>query len=195
MADLLALSTKIIDSGVLDQPSNRIINEISEIAPDLAIVESFSHAVTWNSPEGLVVFDTGTYDNGQKVANQIRTWTNAPLHAIVYTHGHADHVGGSGPIAASLSAQGKKIRVIGHENVKNRLQRYRDTSDWNRLINARQFGGVREELGYGLVSDTSQVREKKRPTFIDDSVLEVNEELGDFTSMKIGDDKIGRAHV
>lgn len=195
MADLLALSTKIIDSGVLDQPSNRIINEISEIAPDLAIVESFSHAVTWNSPEGLVVFDTGTYDNGQKVANQIRTWTNAPLHAIVYTHGHADHVGGSGPIAASLSAQGKKIRVIGHENVKNRLQRYRDTSDWNRLINARQFGGVREELGYGLVSDTSQVREKKRPTFIDDSVLEVNEELGDFTSMKIGDDTVEFHHA
>ncbi|MFM7744706.1 MAG: MBL fold metallo-hydrolase, partial [Actinomycetota bacterium] len=83
MADLLALSTKIIDSGVLDQPANRIINEISELAPDLAIVESFSHAVTWNSPEGLVIFDTGTYDNGQKVADQIRTWTNAPLHAIV----------------------------------------------------------------------------------------------------------------
>jgi alkyl sulfatase BDS1-like metallo-beta-lactamase superfamily hydrolase len=195
MADLLALSTKIIDSGVLDQPANRIINEISELAPDLAIVESFSHAVTWNSPEGLVIFDTGTYDNGQKVADQIRTWTNSPLHAIVYTHGHADHVGGSGPIAASLGAPGKPVRVIGHENVRHRLQRYRDTSDWNRIINARQFGGVREEHGYGLVSDAAQVREKKRPTYIDDSVLEVNEELGDFTSMKIGDDTVEFHHA
>jgi len=38
MADLLALSTKIIDSGVLDQPANRIINEISELGPDTKVV-------------------------------------------------------------------------------------------------------------------------------------------------------------
>ena len=194
MADLLALSTKIIDSGVLDQPANRIINEISELAPDLAIVESFSHAVTWNSPEGLVIFDTGTYDNGQKVADQIRTWTNAPLHAIVYTHGHVDHVGGSGPIAATLGAPGRNVRVIGHENVERRFTRYRDTSDWNRIINARQFGGVREEHGYGLVSDASQVG-KKHPTFLHESVLDVNESLGDFTSMKIGDDAVEFHHA
>ena len=81
MADLLSLSTKIIDSGVVDQPVNRIINEISELAPDLAIVESFSHAVTWNSPEGLVIFDTGTSNNGRRVPDRIATWTNAPDHA------------------------------------------------------------------------------------------------------------------
>ncbi len=194
MADLLSLSTKIIDSGVVDQPVNRIINEISELAPDLAIVESFSHAVTWNSPEGLVIFDTGTYDNGQKVADQIHTWTDAPLHAIVYTHGHIDHVGGSGPIAATLGAPGKNIRVIGHENVARRFTRYRDTSDWNRIINARQFGGVREEHGYGLVSDSSQVG-KKHPTFLHESVLEVNERLGDFASVKIGDDTVEFHHA
>ena len=194
MADLLALSTKIIDSGVLDQPANRIINEISELGPDLAIVESFSHAVTWNSPEGLVIFDTGTYDNGQKVADQIRTWTNAPLYAIVYTHGHIDHVGGSGPIAASLGAPGKPVRVIGHENVERRFTRYRDTSDWNRIINSRQFGGIREEHGYGLVSKSEDVG-RKHPTFLHDSVLDVNESLGDFTSMKIGDDTVEFHHA
>ena len=194
MADLLAISSRIIDSGVLDQPTNRINNEISELAPDLAIVESFSHSITWKSPEGLVVFDTGTYDNGQKVADQIRSWSNESLHAIVYTHGHIDHVGGSGPIAAKLGVPNGSVRVIGHENVERRFARYRDTSDWNRIINARQFGGVREEFGYGLVSKPEDLG-RRHPTFLHESVLGVSEQLGDFTSMMIGDDTVEFHHA
>ena len=44
MADLLDLSTRIIDSGHTDQPVNRVTNELSEIADDLAVVESFKAA-------------------------------------------------------------------------------------------------------------------------------------------------------
>ena len=40
MADLLDISSRIIDSGVVDQPINRVTNELSELADDLAIVES-----------------------------------------------------------------------------------------------------------------------------------------------------------
>jgi hypothetical protein len=41
MADLLTLSSRVIDSGVVDEPVNRITNELSELADGLAIVESF----------------------------------------------------------------------------------------------------------------------------------------------------------
>ena len=53
---------------------------------------------------------------------------------------------------------------------------------------------MREEHGYGLVSDSSQVG-KKHPTFLHDSVLDVNESLGDFTSMTIGDDTVEFHHA
>ena len=53
MADLLALSTEIIDNGLTDRPFNRTSNELSEVADGLAIVESFSHSV---------VVDTGAAD-------------------------------------------------------------------------------------------------------------------------------------
>jgi hypothetical protein len=50
MADLLALSTRIIDEGVLDEPTNRVTQQLSELANDLAVVESFSHVVTFSTP-------------------------------------------------------------------------------------------------------------------------------------------------
>lgn len=39
MGDLLELSSRVIDSGVADAPVNRVTEELSELADDLAIVE------------------------------------------------------------------------------------------------------------------------------------------------------------
>ena len=61
MADLLDISSRIIDSGVVDQPVNRVTNELSELADDLAIVESFSHCVALDTGDGLVCFDSSGF--------------------------------------------------------------------------------------------------------------------------------------
>ena len=45
MADLLTLSSRIVDSGVAEDPHNRITQELSEVAADIAVVESFSHSI------------------------------------------------------------------------------------------------------------------------------------------------------
>ena len=47
MADLLALSARIIDDGVATGPVNRITHELSPIAPGVAMVEAFSHSVVF----------------------------------------------------------------------------------------------------------------------------------------------------
>src|SRR5687768_17095417 len=57
MADLLGISARIIDDGVLHEPVNRITQELSEVADGLAVVESFSHSVLFSTDEGLVAFD------------------------------------------------------------------------------------------------------------------------------------------
>lgn len=156
MADLLELSSRIIDSGLTDQPVNRVTNELSEIADGLAMVESFSHSVAVHTDEGIVAFDTSGVHTGAAVAAALRAWSPELVSNIVYTHGHADHVGGSCHFAAAAEAADEPVpRVIGHENVVRRLDRYEYTNDWNRLINARQFGGVPSEmnLGIGNVAD------------------------------------------
>lgn len=149
MADLLALSAEIIDNGDLDRPVNRVTNELSEIAPGIAMVESFSHSVVLDTGEGLVAFDASGGQSGGAVAAAIAEWSTSPVRHLVYTHGHADHIGGSRAFAARWGAP----TVIGHDNVARRIDRYSATNEWNIRINVRQFGGISADLNLGLSPD------------------------------------------
>ncbi|MEY4173888.1 MAG: hypothetical protein RI900_1053 [Actinomycetota bacterium] len=140
MADLLELSARIIDSGITDQPVNRVTNELSEVADDIAMVESFSHCVALRTDDGLVCFDASGVMTGEAVRTALRGWSADRVSHLVYTHGHADHVGGS-----TFFRDDDPV-VVGHEAVAARLDRYAFTNNWNLIINARQFGGVRGEL-------------------------------------------------
>jgi alkyl sulfatase BDS1-like metallo-beta-lactamase superfamily hydrolase len=145
MADLLALSSRIIDSGVADEPTNRVTQELSEVADGIAVVESFSHAVALRTDDGLVVFDASAVFTGRQVVEALRTWSTEPVRSLVYTHGHVDHVGGSGAFVADAAARGHhRPQVVAHEAVVGRFERYRATDGWNVGINARQFGGIRD---------------------------------------------------
>jgi alkyl sulfatase BDS1-like metallo-beta-lactamase superfamily hydrolase len=196
MADLLALSTRIVDSGIADESVNRVNNELSEVAENLAIVESFSHSVVWDSGDGLVCFDASHVNTGAAVVDAMQKWRPSAIEAIVYTHGHADHVGGSSLFAARMAADGFRApRVIGHENVTRRIQRYRDTNDWNVAINARQFGGIRGDLENALNDLRPSAGSKKLSDFIPDDTLALTESLGDFTTMKFGNDTVEFHHA
>jgi alkyl sulfatase BDS1-like metallo-beta-lactamase superfamily hydrolase len=195
MADLIALSTKVVDSGRADEPVNRTTGELSEIADGLAMVESFSHVVTWNSGDGIVCFDTSHVNTGQQVVDSIRKWSNDPFNALVYTHGHADHVGGSVAFGANAAALGHKApRVIGHKNVQRRFDRYRYTNDWNVAINARQFGGIRGDLN-SVMNDLRPADGAPRlSNFIPDNTLDTTDVVDKFASMKFGDTTVEFHH-
>jgi alkyl sulfatase BDS1-like metallo-beta-lactamase superfamily hydrolase len=165
--DPLALSTLTIDSGVITEPVNRITNELTELADDLAIVESFSHTYALSTDDGLCCIDASGAGSGRHVVTALRTWSNAPLSTLVYTHGHADHIGGSFAFASdAASREDLPLTVIAHENVNRRIDRYNETNGWNIAINQRQFGGVRSEMGLELGESLSRFipRTTLRPT-------------------------------
>ncbi len=142
MADLLELSSRIIDTGDLDTPTNRITQELSELGDGLAMVESFSHAVCFDTDDGLVVYDASSPFTGRAVVEAVRGWSSEPVRTLVYTHGHLDHVGGSPAFLADAADRGdRRPQVVAHEAVPARFTRYRYTSGYNANINARQFGG------------------------------------------------------
>ncbi len=141
MADLLELSARIIDAGRADESVNRVTQELSEIGDDLAVIESFSHVVLLRTDEGLVAFDTSSGISGAACVDSLRAWSNDPVSHLIYTHGHVDHVGGSGAFVADAVDRGHaRPEVVAHEAVRERFDRYRRTNGWNVAINQRQFG-------------------------------------------------------
>ena len=142
MTDLLALSADIID-GRSDGPTSRVSLECSPVTDNISVVESFSNIVTVSTGDGLVVFDTTLITFAHQALAALRTWSNDPLHTVVYTHGHVDHVTGTPVFLAEADARGDKpADIVAHEAVPDRFHRYQLTQGYNAHINARQFGGT-----------------------------------------------------
>ena len=154
MADLLAMSTAIIDGhaapGELG-PLNRINHQLSELSSELAVVEAFSHCIVFKTDDGLVTFDTSNEHGGKKCVGAIQSWTKDPFNTVVFTHGHIDHVGGCGAFCSAY--EGRKPTIVGHENVAARFARYRMTNGYNHVINERQFGQFKRR-GYDLAGES-----------------------------------------
>ena len=176
------ISAKIIDTGEADistTPINRITQELTELDTDVAVVESFSHAILFRTSEGLVVFDSSGFRTGQAVVDAIRTWSPDAFHTLVYTHGHMDHVGGSPAFAQDAADKGGHLQVVGHEAVTDRMRRYFMTDGYNMHINRRQFTGFNAQ-GYGIGSDQSKVR------FIPRNTVYPNQTYSKRTSLSVG---------
>ena len=185
--DILELSSRMIDSGELIESPMRITNELSEIASGVALVESYSNVVAIGTDEGLVIFDASGIETGPAVVASLRRWTNDPVHTIVYTHGHVDHVGGSGAFVADAQRRRGHAppRVVGHENVPRRFQRYREMDAWNVRINLRQFGGIRPQRGLQLVVDGE---------FLARDVAECSEVYSEELALSVGGRRIELHH-
>ncbi len=164
MADLLALSERLIVDGDTETPSNRPTGELSEISDDVAVIEAFSHVVILRSAGVLGLVDTSTSFMAPACLTSLRAWSDDPIDTIVYTHGHVDHVGGARTFLDDASERGDpRPGVVGHANVDPRFDRYDLTHGYNAIINARQFGRT------GLINrddDPLWPRDWVRPTTI-----------------------------
>ncbi|MBT3245689.1 MAG: MBL fold metallo-hydrolase [Actinobacteria bacterium] len=186
--DPVELSSRIIDTGTAEPPHNRVTGELTQVDDDIAVVESFSHCWVIRTDEGLVCFDTSGARSGAGVVESIRNWTDAPFHSLVYTHGHLDHVGGSGAFIADAEARGEpRPKVLAHEAVPARFDRYRTTNGWNIVINLRQFGGVVKPDAMGIGGSGR--------AFLPDSVAEPDETFRSTLAFSVGDRSIELHHA
>jgi alkyl sulfatase BDS1-like metallo-beta-lactamase superfamily hydrolase len=114
---------------------------LDEVVPGVAFIGSFANVVAMKTTDGLVLIDTASRVSAPMVKKQLRGWTKDPVHAIVYTHGHVDHVCGT-ELFDQEAMERKTARpiVYAHERVPDRFARYRLTRGYQGHINARQFG-------------------------------------------------------
>ncbi|CAN5485753.1 hypothetical protein BH24ACT4_BH24ACT4_23980 [soil metagenome] len=141
MSELLDRSARIVDTATFDPDFNPMGCEVHELADGVAMVDAFSHVLILDGGDGLALFDVSHAMFGDRVVEALRSWSTDRLDTIVYTHGHADHVGGAGALLADNAERGPTPSVVAHEAVPARFDRYHLTAGYNGVINARQFGG------------------------------------------------------
>jgi glyoxylase-like metal-dependent hydrolase (beta-lactamase superfamily II) len=97
------------------------LTRIEEVAERSWLVRMpIVNAVVFGTDEGLVVVDTGMAPAGPALLAAIRSVSDAPIHTIIYTHGHVDHAYGTW----ALVEDGSKPQIIAHENLPRRFDRY-----------------------------------------------------------------------
>jgi len=116
------------------------LQELEEVDRDVAFVSSFANVTAINTDDGLVLIDTGSFLLAGQVHALVRGWSSRRLHTAIYTHGHVDHVFGTGAYEEESRDKGWPApQVIAHEALPARFDRYVQTAGLNRSINARQF--------------------------------------------------------
>jgi alkyl sulfatase BDS1-like metallo-beta-lactamase superfamily hydrolase len=112
-----------------------------EIAPDLFFINTFANVSVARTPAGLVLVDTGSHLGRRQTFEAVRHCDRAQIFASIYTHGHVDHAFGLPPFLAEAQEKNwERPRIVAHQNVGARFDRYRTTSGYNAAINTRQFG-------------------------------------------------------
>jgi alkyl sulfatase BDS1-like metallo-beta-lactamase superfamily hydrolase len=116
---------------------------ITHVAENIITVHTtyFCGSVTAiRTSEGLVLIDTAMPETAQQTLDVIRSWDDAPIHTVIFTHGHIDHTSGITVIDAEADRRGlPRPRIIAHRNVARRMQRYEDTHGFNSLVQGQQF--------------------------------------------------------
>ena len=122
-------------ASTLDHNPMAPVLAVEEVAPRAAFVSSFSNVTAVDTDEGLLLVDTGSHFLAEANKALVRSYSSRRLHTVLFTHGHADHVFG----VDLYEAEGGRARVLAHEAVPRRFERYRMTRGYNTCINARQF--------------------------------------------------------
>ena len=112
-----------------------------ELDPELGFMSAFSNVAVLRSEEGLVFLDTSSAFHAKPLFEQVRRWSDQPVHTAIYTHGHVDHVFGLAPFEEeALQKRWDRTRVLAHHACPDRFERYVLTNGYNGVINQRQFG-------------------------------------------------------
>ncbi len=91
--------------------------EIQQVADNVYLATGVGNVMMITTDEGNVLFDTGLVLQTPKQLKALREVSDAPIHTIVLSHSHADHIGGTRFYAD------EETRVIAHRQFEEE-QRY-----------------------------------------------------------------------
>lgn len=136
---------------------------VLEVAPRTWWIQpGMVNVALFETDEGLLLVDCGCAGDGPALLRTVRSLSDQPLRAVVYTHTHSDHAFG---LWAFLEA-GEDPEIYAHRNLVAHLRRYQRTSDLNGRINGQR----RDRRGRAWFRDDDQIA---WPTVLFDDTFEL----------------------
>ena len=87
--------------------------------------------------QGVVIIDAlRALGAAERVAEEFRKISSKPVKALIYTHGHLDHTGGT----SAFVGDNKNVKIIAREGFKDELEERSPVEPILKRRNARQFG-------------------------------------------------------
>ncbi|WP_432198403.1 alkyl sulfatase dimerization domain-containing protein [Streptomyces sp. bgisy027] len=123
-----------VDDSIISTPQSG--QGVIDVAEGVGWRPGFGNVIAFRSAEELILFDTGNPYDAHALHDDLRRWSAAPVTTAIFSHGHIDHVSGTGPFEAE---DGPGVTVIAHERIEARFDRYVLTGGYNAVINQRQF--------------------------------------------------------
>jgi len=79
----------------------------------VAVGYDLANSIMIEGNDGIIIVDTlSTYEDAKEVIAEFRKITDKPVKAIIYTHGHLDHVHGTG----AFLEEGEDIEIYAHDS-------------------------------------------------------------------------------
>ncbi len=130
------------------------------LSSGIHVVGGMGNALSVETPDGIVQVDTGQHEaQAREMIARLREISDAPVCAIVYSHGHLGYNSAAAVWVEDAALRGDPPpRRIAHENLVRRWQRYRETEGLQRYFVELQFrvprGGVPGPLPLPMPGET-----------------------------------------
>lgn len=110
------------------------------IGPGLIVLPGQGNTLAIETDAGVVIVDASGLRHASGMIDTLRQHSDAPVHAIVYSHGHHGY-NSSVPIWQAHNAErgDPPARLVAHENVVARYARYRETEGLQLRMASMQF--------------------------------------------------------
>lgn len=129
-ARIVAAGTPAVHSGTTDPPPS-IHRDLAAHGAIFArrihrVGDTVYSAVGWSGcntvmivgSDGVIIVDTGSdLQSAQEVAGELRSVTDKPIRAIIYTCSHIDHISGVRAFASPDDVNSGRVAIIAHETL------------------------------------------------------------------------------
>lgn len=131
MADMKASASEIMPPGNrmadywtlrFEQKADYIVQRLSERTYLIAVDEY--NMTLYVGDRGALLFDTAWAGYEMQLLEAVKSITDKPITAVVYSHSHLDHIGGAPAVVEAIKAQGVNPRIIASDKTAMMIERF-----------------------------------------------------------------------